>query len=696
MTTRMPGITGAFDTQSMVTATLEPYKLKITNTIKQRDLLKVTQTQYRDVINKTKDFYDKYLKIGSGGLLQSSNYQSLTFTSSDAGKVTATAGSAAILDNYKVSVSKVAKAATATIEKSEFLDADGKLIAGKSLIVNGKSITLEGGTTKEIVDNLNGKLTGYNIGVKAKYTDFASTAAGTNVSALVLEATALGKDNTFSVGVSYADATTATSVTGTAATGAKATFTFADLTAATSKKITIDGAEMEFTNTDTAEDIAKKISQTIDSLNLDMSVNLSGNDFTLETKATGLGSNITLSIGDGASTTSYGTSGTKTESDFDLNEIGINSTEREIMVNGKVIRFDTSDNDKNKMLAEINKQVESLGLEAEGVLDGSGNWSTDDIRLISKTVGANEIKVSIGTASGSGIAATMKEGQDANVTITNSTGGVYSYTGTSNTVTLDGVKFAINESTYDATGTIDTPITLSGKKDATALKAKIVSFVKDYNELITNLNTKLSEKRDKSYMPLSSEERSAMSESDIKLWEEKVSTGVIRKDTDVQRIVNSMKSAMRTMVSGSGTKLESIGIEPVNDFQTSNGTFIIDEDKLTTALENNMDDVKDLFLKESTNNGVYEDGGIITNIKSILDKEIITYSTSALVKKAGYTGSVSDEISLQLTKMQTKIDDMNTALATREQSLYSKYATLESAMSKLQSQQKALASQLSS
>lgn len=694
MTTRMAGITGIFDTESMVTQSLKPYKLKVTNKIKERDLLQDKQTQYRDVINKSKDFYNKYLKLGSTGLLHSSNYQAITFTPSSAGKVTATAGASAIMDTYKVSVKEVAKAATATIDKSEFLDSDGKLIANKSVTVNGKSVVLSGENTQEIVSNLNKKLTEYGIGVTAKYTDFASNVDGTNKSALVLESTTLGKDNTFSVGVTFdTTAISTTTHTGTNSTAAKVNFTLGDLTAASPSTIKINGAEIQYNNTDTADDILNKISKTISDLNLGMTVKLEGNDFTLETSDRGVSASITYSIGSDAEVSVFGVSGTKTTAELELNDIGINATQREMLVNGKVIRFDATDDDKDKMLAEINKQIESLGMEVEPVLDGGGIWSGTKIKLTAKTAGESQINVYKQTGT-SGMAATVTEGKDADVTITNSNGGIYSYKGINNTITLDGVNFTVSQSTYD--GAIDTPITLTGKKDATALKDKIVSFIKDYNELITNLNTKLTEKRYRTYMPLTAEEKKDMSESDIKLWNEKVNQGLVRKDTDIQRIVSSMKSSMRTMMSDSGIKLEKIGIKPISDTKTLNGTFEIDEEKLTKALENNMDDVKDLFLKESTNNGVYEDGGILTNLKSMLDKEIITYSTSALVKKAGYTGSVSDEISLQLTKMQTKIDDMNKDLDTREQLLYSKYASLESAMSKMQSQQSWLSQQFSS
>lgn len=701
MTMRMAGISGMFDTEALVTQTMQPYKLKVTNKVKQRDLLSLQQTQYRNVIKESTDFYNKYFKVGSSGLLSASNYQSLTFTPSVDGKVTAKAGSSAVLDNYKVSVKQIATASSAYIEKSSFLNADGTLQSGKNITVNGQAIPLSGANTTEIVNNLNDELTKRGINASAKYTDFATNNSGSNISALVLQSKTLGKDGTISVGLSFSDASSVTSTMGTDAVAAKTQFAYSALTASATSKVTINGADIEYNNTDTIDDILAKISKTVNDLDMGISVKLDGTNILLETTNTGGTANITTSIGGGASTTEYGTNGTKSMSEFSLSEIGADSSanitelNKQIIINGKVIKFDASDNDVAKRIQKINDQSGSTGVNA--VLDTTSTPAT--LKFTSTSVGANAIKVSSSTGGTSGLTPIKTEdGKDADVTITNGAGVVYNYKGSVNNLTLDGVGFTFTGSTYTdpSNSSTDTPVTLTGKTDVTALKDKIVKFINDYNTLITDLNTKLSEKRDKSYMPLSSDEKKDMNADDIKLWNDKVNQGLIRKDNDVQRLANDMKSAMRTMMAGTGLKLESIGISPVDDYTTLDGTYEVDDDKLTTALQNNMDGVKDLFLKESSGNSTYQDGGIITNLKSTLYAQIVNYTTSPLIKKAGYSGSVSDDISLQLSKMQNQIDEMNADLDSREQTLYSKYANLESAMSKLQAQQQKLSSQFGS
>lgn len=272
----------------------------------------------------------------------------------------------------------------------------------------------------------------------------------------------------------------------------------------------------------------------------------------------------------------------------------------------------------------------------------------------------------------------------AKATITNSKGSI-NYVGNSNTATIDNVQFTFS-------GKTTTDVNLVGKTDSTDLKKKIVSFVNDYNTLLGSINTKIYEKRDKSFMPLTDDQKSSMSDDQITKWETKAQTGLLRKDSYLESLASDMKSSMRAM-SDSGIDLEDIGIKPVKDYTDKNGMFTIDEDKLTKALEANPEKVKDLFLKPNTTS-TSKDGGILAKLQDTF--QVSTQSTtSAIVLKAGVSGGVTDLTSLlskDITNKQKKIDEMETGLVDRENSLYSKYSKLETALSNLKSQQSSLSS----
>ncbi|MBE6086952.1 MAG: hypothetical protein E7206_02635 [Clostridium beijerinckii] len=258
--------------------------------------------------------------------------------------------------------------------------------------------------------------------------------------------------------------------------------------------------------------------------------------------------------------------------------------------------------------------------------------------------------------------------------------------------TSDGTEMTI-KADGSLTTSADTSVKLTGATDITSLKDTIVKFVDDYNTLLSSMNTKLFETRDKDYMPLTDEQKSAMTDSQVTAWEKKAQTGLLRKDSDLERIVSEMKSAMSTVISGSGLSLEKIGISPVKDYTSKNGMLTVDEDKLTKALENNAGDVKDLFMRASTPT---DPGGAMTQLKSVLNDEF-KKSTSSLSKKAGLVGSSTESdntLTNNIYKKKTLISELNSKLSDKENALYKKYSNLETAMENLNAQKSSLASML--
>ena len=287
--------------------------------------------------------------------------------------------------------------------------------------------------------------------------------------------------------------------------------------------------------------------------------------------------------------------------------------------------------------------------------------------------------------------AVKANGSDCKATITKD-GKTYEVEGNkTNNITLDGVTFKFNNVTKE-----DAQIT--GKADVTKVKENIVKFVNDYNKLMEKLNTLITEKRDKSYMPLTDAQRKEMSESEIELWEKKVKEGQLSRDSDLTRIRNAMKSTMSSLVGGTSSSLKSIGITPVADYNgTKNGTFTIDEDKLTSALENNMEDVMKLFVSTGTDKDE-SDKGLLQKLKSVFDTETQT-NKGSLIKKAGIVGSSTasnNTLSKQITKYEEKISRMQTIFSSKQQALYTKYSRLETLMNNLNSQSNYLTSMFSS
>lgn len=310
---------------------------------------------------------------------------------------------------------------------------------------------------------------------------------------------------------------------------------------------------------------------------------------------------------------------------------------------------------------------------SKGVVIQSDNLGEDqklEVSLV-KVTGSN-VSAPVYTSNG--------QGQDAKLTLINQDNEEYTYVGNKNTVTVDNIEYTINGSASAADA-----VKISSTTDVEDTKKRIISFVNDYNQLVSDINTKLWEKYDKSYQPLTDDEKKDMSEDQIKQWETKSKTGLLHSDTELRSVVNAMKSIM----SENASVLKQIGITPVADYTTKSGMLTIDENKLESALKNDGAGVKKLFTDA--------DSGIITKLSKSLYDNCVSSTTSSLIKKVGIENgsmALTNDYTKLIDKRKTTYEDMLDDLTTRENNLYTKYASIESTLQKLNSQQTYLSNML--
>lgn len=700
MTVRMTGITGLLDTDALVTATMLPYKTKV-NTQKQSvQILQWQQEQYKSIIKSSKTFYNKYLtSTGSSSLIKPSVYNTTKFTSSNKDAVTAKATNGASISNYSVSVKTLATASSATLE-----DKDNSIVAGNKITItsNGvpKEFTLEGNSKNEIANNLTEQLKNENINVTAKYSDFAANGKG----GLIIQNEQSGSEElTIKITSAYSS-NSENSVSAT--TTGKFTINVGKDNLKDGNKIIINDKEYTLSGSN-EEEIVKNLDSELSADNIEINAvyNSETGKMSLVSQESGEDNQFIASLKIDTTTTSLkGDIDGKYSTEINISDI----TNKRIIINGKNIEIDT-DFDGNIDIKSFNDALKSnkIGITAE-ILDGKLKITSESTGKSGKFATQIPAYSNINEDTSNSLT-TNKVGTFLEAEITN---GDNTYTIDlgkeirNNGIILDNVEFTFNEVTVkkDADGSViegsDTPIKIIGQKDVTELKDKIVSFINDYNSLLESINTKLYETRNKSYTPLTDEQKKEMSDDEIKKWEDKAQTGLLRKDSDLEQYANKMKEVMSTFLkdsTGSGIDLESVGIKPVADYTDKNGMFTIDEDKLSKALEENFDGVKDLFISNISSNDT-KSMGIIGKLESAINNNAVSLSGN-LVKKAGSDTGVStltNEISKQLTEKQKLIKEMEAALTERENILYKKYASLESTLSSLQSQQSSLTQYFSS
>lgn len=275
-----------------------------------------------------------------------------------------------------------------------------------------------------------------------------------------------------------------------------------------------------------------------------------------------------------------------------------------------------------------------------------------------------------------------------------------------NTFTVNGVTVTLN-ATHNAA---DGPIKMNFKVDTDKIVDKIKSFVEVYNGLITSTYGKLTEKVYRSYTPLTEEQKKEMTDEQIKLWEDKSKSGVLRNHADIEAIAVKMRRALSDAVEGSGITLAQLGITTSANYKENGKLIINDEAKLRKGIESNFTDVVRLFSNESDKayleNGTtaerYRENGLGNRLNDILQDAIRTSRDASgkkgtLVEAAGLKNdlsSITSSLSQKISEYDDRIATLLESLTLKEKDYYAMFSRVESALSKMESQGSYLSSQL--
>ena len=255
-------------------------------------------------------------------------------------------------------------------------------------------------------------------------------------------------------------------------------------------------------------------------------------------------------------------------------------------------------------------------------------------------------------------------------------------TSATNSVTVNGLSFNLLGKTGGEA------ISINVTNNAKAVYDNIKSFVKEYNELVTEMNKLYGANSAKGYEPLTDEQKEAMSEDQIDKWETKIKDALLRRDNNLGSLISTMRSSLSQSVTYNekGYSLSSFGIKTGN--YTEKGLLHIsgDEEFSTVAAEENKlmkalaDDPGAVMATLNTLAGkLYT--SFSNDIKSNSLRSALTFYNDKEIKKQidDYTGS--------LKTLEDKLKDI-------ESRYYKQFSAMEKAMSSMNSQSNYLASML--
>ncbi|PWW08352.1 flagellar hook-associated protein 2 [Paenibacillus cellulosilyticus] len=351
------------------------------------------------------------------------------------------------------------------------------------------------------------------------------------------------------------------------------------------------------------------------------------------------------------------------------------ATDTDITINGQKITM-TAGQTMSDLADAINKST--------GTYKASAIYSNGQLSITATNTGADGLSVS---------------GFDSDTVTADET----TYKGVNAKVTVNGVqlaeqasnKFSVNGFTFTAKNktATDSSTTITATRDTAKIVETIKSFVSEYNSLISSINSELSEKKYYDYNPLTSDEKEEMSDDEIELWESKARSGTLHSDSTLSKMLSEFRTAATSLVAG--------GIGITTGSYSENGKLILDETKLTEALESDPDKVVNLFsAKSSDTSPSSKTSGVFAKMMdSAMD------ALKSMQTKAGTSTTSTDTtatflenslLSSQIRDMKSREEREQDRLDDLEDYYYKMFSAMETAISKYNSQASAFSSLTSS
>ena len=264
------------------------------------------------------------------------------------------------------------------------------------------------------------------------------------------------------------------------------------------------------------------------------------------------------------------------------------------------------------------------------------------------------------------------------------------YTGSSNSYSINGLNITAQVVT-DTDGKVSdaNAISITTSTDTQGIYDKIKDFLSQYNSLINEITSLYNADSAKGYEPLTDDEKDAMSDTEVEKWEQKIKDSLLRRDDNLESLMSAMTSAMSGAVEVNGKKmyLSNFGIKTLgylNAPKNQQNAYHIDgdeddanssgnADKLMTAITSDPDTVIN-FMQ-----------GLASNLYNSVHKKMQTSSLSSI-----YTVYNDKEMASEYSDYTDLIKKWEEKLQDKEDYYYKKFSSMETALSKLNSQTSSL------
>lgn len=695
------------DTESLVSALVSSYKLKKDNLVKAQTKLSWKQEKWKTMNTSIYGFYSG--KLSSARFSTSYNLKTSTVSN----------------DKYaKVSASSSAVSGTQRL-KVNHLAATGYLTGGKITATDKSKVT---GSTKlsDIIGNANGSVSvKTSLGTKniditedMNVNQFVTKLkeAGLNASydesnaRFFISAKESGKDNDFSLIANNSNGLNALEKLGIYTVNDTDSAEYKRLAALTEGSSEYN-AEVESMYTkinaeDTAKNYADKYNAAKDKLDAlaaddtwDHSVTLDEYVAKLKTETPDLlnaydkykkekvdSEGNTVKDSDGRIVYEYDTEAMEKDGVKDEYEAAV----KKKASNESLIKV----YDENSKIIENTRDYVTVGADGKASADAA---NANVLKEVSDTNSANyanakallDSKIAMAKQEAAKIAANKDSSSDPTKAVR--------IIGQDSEIELNGATFTNNTNDFSINGltiqamevTGNDQVTITTNTDVDGIYDMIKGFLKDYNDLVKSVDVAYNAASSKGYEPLTSDEKDAMSDDEVKKWEEKIKDSLLRKDSTLGSVLDTMKNDMARSfkVGDKSYSLSSFGIATLGYFnspENETGVYHIDGDKDDSKTSANTDKLREM-ISNDPDTVISFFSQLSTQLYTDLGKKMAASSTSS-----AYTIYNDKQMNTQYSEYNTKISAAEDKVTTWEDYYYSKFSAMESALAKMNAQSSSL------
>jgi len=699
MTIRISGLMSGLDTDSMVKDLVKVSSAKVDTLTKAQTKLQWKQDAWEALNTKVNTFFSGNL----GTMRFEGSFNKKSTTLSDTTLASVVAGDSAVNGTQTLSVQSLAKAGYLTGGKLT-ADTDGNAVTGKTTLaklgisdgssinvtVAGKTTTLDfnGSTTvNQVVSSLQ------KAGVEASWDD-------TN-KRLFVNVTDSGVSNDFKLESSNTNGQTLLSKL--KLVDSSEADTYKGLTSSDAAYATLLAAEKatlltSYTNKlSTANTTLTSLNSSLSSLTSDKDTNVSD----MQTKYSGSAyldaadvSGLSTSSGTDSAITKINDAVTARRAELVTANPSI--TEEEIAADSSMQTLNTTLTDLQTTKGYYT-QIDTTNTAITAAQADITNYTNhvNDTGSVLTTEATSVLQAKI-TAANNGTYADTNDatkavrvyGSDAQITLNGAT-----FTSDDNSFTVNGLTItALETSAKNTDGTYDS-VSLNTAADVTGIYNMVKSYFTEYNSLINEMSSLYNADTSSGYEPLTTDEKSAMSDTEITAWEKKIKDALLRKDENLNSVMGLMKSSMMQSktIGGTDYNLESFGVETQSYFtaaEDERNAYHIDGDSTDSISSTNTDKLKTAIASDPTSvakffssiaSDLYDK--LNTTMKSSSNRSIYNIYDDKKMK------SDYDDYTDKISTQQDKVDAM-------EERYYKQFSTMETALSKLQSNSSSLSSLL--